>query len=196
MGNMVQATIKVRGTRPHLWCAFTPAALGDGTRKVKTGAAGNDPTEWKRTVLALPDKTLYIHPTYVFGALVNAARHTKDGRGTLQSKVAATLQVVDNVVPFNRSLPDDTPPTDMNAPVYLDIRGVKNPATKARNVRYRVAASPGWETEFTVLWDQTIVGVEQMQAVAIDAGRFVGLGDGRNIGFGRFEVTDFKAIEV
>jgi len=33
-----------------------------------------------------------------------------------------------------------------------------------------------------------------MQTVAIDSGRLSGLGDGRGIGYGRFEVTNF-AIE-
>lgn len=34
-----------------------------------------------------------------------------------------------------------------------------------------------------------------MQASLIDAGRFCGIGDGRNIGFGRFIVEEFDIIE-
>ncbi len=80
--------------------------------------------------------------------------------------------------------------------MYLDIRSVKNPATRARNVRYRVAASPGWKTRFTILWDMTIVGRNEMEAVVRDAGMFAGLGDGRQIGFGRFSVERFEVSET
>jgi hypothetical protein len=42
------------------------------------------------------------------------------------------------------------------------------------------------------MWDKTIVASNQMEASVIDAGRFAGLGDGRAIGFGRFEVVNFE----
>ena len=73
-------------------------------------------------------------------------------------------------------------------PVYLDVRSVRNPSTRGRNVRYRVAASPGWKTSFSISWDDTLLNENEMRAVLIDAGRFVGLGDGRSIGLGRFDV--------
>ena len=48
---------------------------------------------------------------------------------------------------------------------------------------------------FTIYWDNTVVSREQMQAIINDAGRFVGIGDGRNIGFGRFRVPEFEVVE-
>lgn len=116
------------------------------------------------------------------------------------ANVAATLQVLDDFILLDRYFPSfpnghafdaltvESPPNDLTAPVYLDICGVRNPATKARNVRYRVAASTGWKTFFTLLWDKTIVSRSEMEAVLIDAGRLVGLGDGRSVGYGRFEI--------
>ncbi len=95
------------------------------------------------------------------------------------SKVAATLQVItDKVLTINdRYLPGDpatlsvenftTNPTE---PVYLDIRGVKNPQSKGRNIRYRVAGAPGWEASFDLFWDASIVGEGQMEAVVHDSG--------------------------
>jgi len=77
-------------------------------------------------------------------------------------------------------------------PVYLDVRSVRNPSTGARNVRYRVAASPGWKASFTPIWDNTVVDENQLQAVLRDAGQLVGIGDGRSIGFGRFQVSSFE----
>jgi hypothetical protein len=93
---------------------------------------------------------------------------------------------------LDRHLPPEPLPTDPLEPVYLDIQSVRNPATRARNVRYRVAVAPGWTCSYRLQWDKTIVSTQEMQMVAIDAGRLSGLGDGRSIGYGRFEVAAFE----
>lgn len=195
MANMLMARVTIRGTRPLLWHHFGPDALPLGKRE-RTGVAGNDPDEWKRTVLATPEGQLYVEPTYIFGCIRDGAKYTKKGRGSIQPMVAATLQVLDERIIIDRYLPDGELTTDSSQPVYLDVRSVRNPATRARNVRYRVAASPGWMTTFTILWDATVVSRDQMHAVLIDAGRLVGLGDGRTIGMGRFEIVTFEVQDA
>jgi len=200
MSNIVTAKVSIKGARPLLWHKFGPESI-PLEKQERTGVAGNDPQEWARTVLHTKEGQLYLEPSYIFGSLRDAARYTKKGRGSIQKYVVATLQVVEDRVLIDRWIPNfnDGPPAeltqDSDEPVYLDVRGVRNPTNRARNVRYRVAASPGWQTTFTLLWDCTIVSREQMQAVAIDAGRLVGLGDGRSIGFGRFEVVEFEMSE-
>jgi len=185
MGNILTATITIVGVRPLLWNRFGPDTIPVGGRRERSGVAGNDPSEWERTVLVTPERQLYLDPTAIFGCLRDAARYTPRKRGTLQPFVAATLQVLDERVLVDRFLPEQ-PTSDTTQPVYIDVRSVRNPATRARNVRYRVAAAPGWRTCFTVQWDVTIVSRHEMLAVLLDAGRFVGLGDGRAVGFGRF----------
>lgn len=189
MSNILVASVSIRGTRPLLWHAFGPDAI-PLEKKEKTGVAGNDPEEWRRTVLATKDGQLYLEPTYIFGCLRDGARHTRKGRGSIQSLLVATLQIVGDRIWIDRSLPD-TLTTDPEQLVYLDIRSVKNPATKGRNVRYRVAVSPGWNIVFGVKWDKTIVSRAELEAIVIDAGNLAGLGDGRSIGFGRFELIEF-----
>lgn len=193
MANILMATVTVRGTRPILWHRFGPDAL-PLEKKERTGVAGNDPEEWKRTVLHTKDGQLYLEPSYIFGYVRDGAKHTRKGKGSIQSLVAATLQVLDDRILVDRFMPDELTTDDTN-PVYLDIRSVRNPATKARNVRYRVAASAGWSLTFNILWDATIVSRGEMNAVLIDAGRLVGLGDGRSIGYGRFTVEMFDVTE-
>lgn len=194
--NILNAKLTIQGVRPIFWHRFGPDALPLEKRE-KSGVAGNDPEEWKRTVTATEDGQLYVDSSYIFGCLRDGAKYTKKGKGSIQSLVAATLQVQETFVLFDRKLPDglNSLTTDPTAPVYLDIRGVRNPSTKARNVRYRVAASPGWQCSFTLLWDKTVVDRNQIQAVAIDAGKLVGLGNGRSIGMGRFEVLSFDVQE-
>jgi len=165
-------------------------------KQERTGVAGHDPEEWRKTVLMTEDRQLYLLGTYIFGCVIGAARYTKKGRGSIQSAVAATLQVADDRVLVDRFVPHEPIPTDPGELVYLDIRSVRNPSTKARNIRYRVATCPGWKTSFTLEWDRTIVSRNEMQAVMKDAGQLVGLGDGRSIGYGRFTVTSFDVTDA
>jgi len=195
--NIAVARVTIRGVRPILFHRFGPEAL-PLEKQERTGVAGNDPEEWKRTVIATKEGQLYLPPEYIFACLREAAKYTKKGRGSIQPLVAATLQVIENKVLLDRWLPDglNSLSTDDSEPVYLDIRGVRNPASRGMNVRYRVAASPGWRATFHIRWDVTIVSRAQMQAVLIDAGRLVGLADGRSIGFGRFEIEEFEFVDA
>jgi hypothetical protein len=189
MGNMLTGRVGIKGSQPLLWHKFGLNMLSPEKRE-RTGVIGNDPEEWKQTVLATEQGQLYLEPSYIFAAIRDGAKYTAKKRGTLQPLVVATLQVLDDRILIDRFLPAaSTPlPTNPDAPVYLDVRGVRNPATKGRNVRYRVAASPGWRATFTLFWDKTLVSRSEMEAAIIDAGRFVGVGNGRAIGFGRFAV--------
>lgn len=204
--NLVKAKVRIRGIRPLLQHRFTEAAL-PLEKQEKTGVAGNDPSEWRKTCMVTKDGQLFIDGTYAFSAIRNAARYTKKGKGSLQNDVGATLQVLDDEILLNRHWPDfpnghafdpataEEPPRDKSEPVYLDVCGVRNPSSKGRNVRYRVGASPGWECEFTILWDKTLINRNQMEAILNDCGVLVGLADGRSIGYGRFEVVSFDIEE-
>jgi hypothetical protein len=195
MSNIISAHFKIRGTRPLLWNAFTPEAI-PLQKQEKSGVAGNNPEEWRKTVLMTDQRQLYLEPTYIFGCLRDGARYTKKGRGSLQPLLTATLQIADSRVLVDRFLPQEGQLTsDPQQPVYLDVRSARNPATRARNVRYRVAASPGWIIICRIEWDKTIISRDEMKAVIIDAGRLVGIGDGRGIGFGRFTMEDFTVTE-
>jgi hypothetical protein len=203
MSNIVKAKVKVRGTRPFWQHRFGPEAL-PLEKKEKTGVAGNNPEEWRQTAMVNKDGQLFFEGTYIFGSLREAAKYTKRGRASLQKPVAATLQILEDRILLDRFFPGfpnghkfdiatvEELPRDQEELVYLDVRGVVNPSTRGRNVRYRVAASPGWQTEFTIMFDKTIVSRNEMEAILIDAGRLVGIGNGRTIGMGRFEVEQFE----
>lgn len=194
MGNLLTAEVEIRGTRPLLWHIFGPDAI-PLEKKEKTGVAGNDPEEWRTTYLTTSERQLALPATYAFACLRDGARYTKKGRGSIQATVAATLQIEDDVLLFDRFMPEGEPPRDPTQDVYLDVRGIRNPTNKNRNVRYRIAASPGWTTTFHALWDKTLVSRGEMESVARDAGILCGLGDGRAIGMGRFEIVRFEVAE-
>lgn len=177
---MLQAKISIIGKRPILFHSFSVDSI-PLEKKERTGVAGNDPEEWKRSVLKTHENQLYVDSSYIFGCLRDGGKHIKSGRGSIQPKVASTLIVLDEQVLLDRFVPSESELTqDKTQPVYLDVRSVKNPATKGRNVRYRIAAASGWQASFTIEWEGTIVSRGEMQSVLSSAGSFVGLGDGRS----------------
>ena len=204
--NILQAKVTIEGTRPLFWHKFGPDAI-PLEKKEKTGVAGNDPEEWRKTAMVTEEGQLYLAPTYVFATIREGSKYVKKGRGSIVTSMIATLQVVDTRILVDRFMPgypngkaydvakEKAPSQDPFAPVYLDIRMVKNPQTKAANIRYRIVASPGWTCSFTIEWDRTIVSRGEMESSLIDAGKLVGIGNGRKIGMGRFEVTLFEVIE-
>jgi len=193
---ILKATVTLIGKRPILFHGFSIDTIALEKRE-RTGVAGNDPEEWKRSVLKTTNNQLYLDSSYIFGCFRDGGKHIKSGRGSIQTKVASTLLVLDETILLDRFLPEESElTTDKTQPVYLDIRSVKNPTTKARNVRYRIAASQGWKVTFKIEWENTVVSREQMHSVIDSAGSFVGLGDGRSIGFGRFTVEQFEIEEI
>lgn len=189
-----RAHIKIVGTKVLLFHAFNAEVLDK--KKAKSGSVGNNPDEWKGTVIMDSDRKLYLPESYLFAPIKEAGKYTKIGRGNIVKYVAATLAVSphriyikDRVCPVEKDLTKD----DTKA-VYLDVRSVVNPMTKGRNLRYRIALSPGWETEFEIGWDDSLISTDQMQAVVNDSGTMCGTGDARNIGLGRYKIKDFSMI--
>ncbi|HEY9630547.1 MAG TPA: hypothetical protein V6C84_24895 [Coleofasciculaceae cyanobacterium] len=198
MGNLLQATVSIQGTRPLLFNHLHPSPEF-GQRQERSGTAGNDPTEWQRSVLAMPEtRQLYLLPSYIFGCLRDAGRFTKRNRGNLVSAIASTLTLSERRILLDRYLPE-TPQfysEDADAPTYVFMSITGGMSKKgAKNVRYRVAVSSGWRCQFLLDWDKTIVSRSELEAVAIDAGKLVGLGDGRSIGYGRFEMLQFEVTQ-
>jgi hypothetical protein len=199
MSNLKRAKISIRGTRALLFHRFQVDFMEKTSRKEKSGSAGNDFDEWRKTFFSTGDNQLYLPGYYFFSNLKEGAKYVKEGKGSISKKVAATLQIVDDIVLLNRYMPEgwesiETKDMTQNPSdsVYLHICGVVNPSTKGRNVRYRIACSPGWECEFTIMWDASLVSVPNIQRVVEDAGILLGVGDGRSTGNGRYEVVSFE----
>jgi hypothetical protein len=188
----VKARVKL--TREYLYHNPADTVL-DGGRKVKTGTAGNDPEEWKGTYCATKEGFLYIKPEQLFGCMREAGKFTKKGRATVKNDIAATLQIEEPRVLINKKIgTDPIPVNDPDAPLYVDKRPVKNPATKGLNMRYRLAVPPGTEFVFHMTYDNTILNANIVSSVLHDAGTLVGIGDGRSIGKGRFEVVSCDLV--
>jgi hypothetical protein len=207
MSNLLEAAVKIKGVRPLFLHQFGEDSIPLVKRETD-GVAGNVPSEWRRSVSADNKGQLYIRGDYVFSCLAGkdgGAKYTRNKRATLLAPTRATLEVSEDRIYFGRSMPGangsydvataPVPDRDPDLPVYMDVRSVINPGTGARNVRYRIAMSPGWECSFHIQWDKTLISRDQMKAILIDAGRMCGIGSARAIGMGRFEVSEFTVSD-
>lgn len=180
--------IEVEGIKPLLFHTFPIETLT--TQKSKTGE-----DEWKTTVLMDEKRQLYVLGTYFLNSIIDGGKEIKVGRGSLSKKISSTLSVDEIKIPLqDRFVPPDEDLLKLDSePVYLDVRSVVNPMTKGRNLRYRIAAKPGWKCVFTIEWDDVIASKEQIKRCVENGGSFQGVGDGRKIGFGRYKVISFTA---
>ena len=190
------AKIEAKGNRPFLFNHLGINFLSTD-RKTLSGTSGNNAEEWKNSVLYNEKRQLYIPSSYILGSFKYGSVYTKIGRGTLMKKVVATLLVLDETILFDQFLPEekDLKINDLSEPVFLDVRTVKNPNTKGSNLRYRIGMKSGYEFSFKIMWDDSIVSENHMKNVARDAGMLVGIGDGRSLGFGRYEIKDFSIVK-
>src|SRR5579885_3566256 len=191
----VKAEISVKGTKTLLFHTIPLDALS--TKKMKGGTAGDDSSEWKKTVLMDAERRLYVYNTYFQSSICEAGKEIKVGKATIHKKLFSTVEVVEpKIFLDNLVVPEDKDLLrDDSLPIYLDVRAVVNPMTKGRNLRYRIAAKPGWTCTFHVVWDGRIVSKEHIRLCIELGGSLQGIGDGRKIGFGRYEMTNFEIQE-
>ncbi len=206
MPSILQAQVTIIGTRTLAIHHFGIDALPLEPQE-KDGVPGNNPNEWKKTVLMDEERQLFLLPTYFFGCIKYGGKTVKRGRGNILTDIASTLQVMDDQIYICNSdgpikLPESplvieagTVKTEKLPDSYVEVIGVRNPSTKARNIRYRVAVKPGWCCSFTILWDSVVVDRKSLETAIINAGTLVGVGDGRgSIGYGRFELKEFSIL--
>jgi hypothetical protein len=194
---LVKAHIQIIGTRPYLFNCLGIGFLSSDRKKM-SGQIGNNPDEWQNTFYMNEQRVPYIPSSYVLACLREGSTYSKSGRGSLQKKLTATLFVEEETILFkNIKIPkeEDIPQNDVSKKIYIDVRSVRNPATKGRNLRYRLCIAAGWEFDFTIIWDDTIISETQMRNIVRDGGTLGGISDGRRIGFGRFEVKEFKILK-
>lgn len=191
----VAAKIKIEGIKPILFHTFPIDTLDSG--RGRKGSTGKDEEEWKSTVLMNEKRELYILSSYIIGAIREGGKHIKVGKGSLSKKVGSSLECSDDRIFLDGlKVPEEKELTKLTTdPVYLDIRSVVNPATKGRNLRYRIAAKPGWSFSTIMYWDDFAVSKEHMKVAVESAGIFDGIGDGRKIGFGRFKLISFEMLD-
>ena len=197
---MLTGTVEIRGTRPFFFHAADPEFTMPLEKQERAGVAGNNPDEWwqKRTFKVLPDGRLWVPADYALSTTAAGAAFTKKGKISYRDDVRGCVQIIEDKLIFDRLFPGKdelTKITDPAEPVYLDVRMAVNPSTKKKMVVRRVALAPGWTLAWSLEWEATVIDRHLMKTFLADAGRFSGIGNGRKIGMGRFEVVSFEIKE-
>jgi hypothetical protein len=190
----LSAKISIQGTGILLFHAFKSEVLSE--KVAKSGTTGNYKEEWKMTVIMDENRNLYLPNSYILAPFKEGAKYMKVGKGNLSKKLISTLLIpATKIFLDGLKVPEEKDLLMLDTePVYLDVRPVVNPATKGRNLRYRIACKKGWTCSFIIEWDDYVISKENMKVCAENAGMFSGTGDGRSIGFGRFEIKKFEII--
>ncbi|SFA99471.1 MULTISPECIES: hypothetical protein [unclassified Bacillus (in: firmicutes)] len=190
---ILTAEIRIRGVKPLLFNHFNIDSIPLEKRE-REGVPGNNPDEWKKTFLVTEEGQFYLEPRYVYSCIRAGGKHLPRGRGSFEPYVSACLEVMNSKILINRFIPpEDLITRDNRNTVYIDVQPVSRRG--AKNIRYRLALTSGWETDFKISWEGSLINRQQMESICRDAGTFAGLGDGRKIGFGRFAVTSFDILE-
>lgn len=197
----VRYAFLIRGTRPYLHHGVGAGTLSLEKKPKDRGVAGNNPDEWRDSVRVNKEtRELFVTSQELWASWREGGRRIKKGRSSIKWDIIATLLIEGpEEIPVGLYLPknweEEQLITDKSQEVYLDVRPVKNPSTRALNIRYRVAMKSGWEVSAIASFDNTVLEPTQMHSALIDAGALAGIGDGRNIGMGRFELVSFEEVK-
>jgi hypothetical protein len=173
--------MRLRGTAPflfHRWsveAVAEKAAAAKGSRAKKTDDLESYVYRDARGHLAIPGE-------YVRQSIVNAARSKQDPRSPRKSAMdlfKAGFHVVDELCAVGKAHWD-----------YVDQRRVM--VQRAGITRQRPALAAGWECDATfVVVTPEYISRDLLHEMAVNAGRFVGIGDFRP-SYGRFAIVSFK----
>ncbi len=140
-------------------------------------------SEWEMGMYFDKDFGPYLPTQNVMSCITNGAKMHKLG-----STVAKAAMILDEKTKLIYKGPR-TIATLWKDPRFVDCRSVV--VSRARIMRYRPSFFP-WAIEVSIIFDTEIIERQQILDAAINAGRFVGLGDFRpekKGPFGRFNVT-------
>jgi len=156
-------------------------ALPQGPQeKIRDSGKEFDPKEEvERALYKDKNGRIYFPARWIKGCLENAAKGVRKGRVDLRSKVIQAVSIS----------PAFIYPTKLSDYV-IDQQYVR---LMGRNLILRSRPRfDEWEIEFEINFDEELIGAEDIRKLLERGGKFIGIGDGRKIGYGRFVIKEFK----
>jgi len=173
---MFRVKVKIKGTTPLLMNKWNQ----------ELAEARTDRPEFAEKRLYKNDKGEIVVPAeWIERAIMKVA---KDFKVEGQRKITYALLLPGNVIirpEFIKIEPQKW---------VIDARTVVIPSTGGRVMRYRPKFE-NWSLEFSIDVIDERIKPETLQKILVDAGRRVGIGDGRSIGFGRFMIEKYEVQE-
>lgn len=151
--------------------------------KIRDTGKEFDPKEEAEKGLYRDEKgKIYFPSRWIKGCLENAAKGVKKGRVDLKSKVIQAVSIYPTMI-YPTKLSD----------YKIDQQYVR---LMGRNLILRSRPRfDEWEIEFEINFDEEIISANDIRKLLERGGKFIGIGDGRKIGYGRFKVEKFEVVE-
>jgi hypothetical protein len=159
-------------------------ALPKGTEKEirDTGKEFDPKEEVENALYRDKEGKIYFPSRWIKGCLENAAKGVRKGRVDLRSKVIQAVSIY----------PPQIYPTKLSD-YEIDQQYVR---LQGRNLILRSRPRfDEWEIKFEINFDEEIISANDIKKLLERGGRFIGIGDGRKIGYGRFKILEFKVEE-
>jgi hypothetical protein len=134
---------------------------------------------------------VYFSPLVMTACAREATRTVNRKQRPQMIALAESLSVLQERLIIERSVPE-TPTDDSRAIAYRLAESTLRSASS--NKRAYVAAEE-WHIIFRIQWDETIANYHDVRALLDYIGKWIGIGNGRMSGYGRFRVHTFS-IEV
>jgi hypothetical protein len=176
-----QAHIIIRGTEPLLWQPDEPHA--------SLVYAGPDPDAHSHTILV--DETtqqLFFSPLVLTACAREAARTVNRQQRPQMIALAESLSVLEERLVIERFTPESPIPESLRRVSRL-AEGTPRKATRAGDDR---VAAEEWHIIFRIQWDETSAFHHDVRALLDYIGKWIGVGNGRMSGYGRFLVHTFR----
>lgn len=189
-------TVAIRGTAPllmHNIRLANPldkyARELDRLNKEKKGAGADKyeflelmaRVEWEGGLYYDKDIGPYLEQRHILASLKEGARRTRGGKVVQRGVTVSGYRF-----PLQYNGPRDIEGM-VEAGTFIDHRAVT--VGRAKVMRARPVFTE-WALKFPLIYDTDAISLDDLKRYLVDAGRFAGLGDGRAIGFGFYEVAE------
>ncbi len=122
---------------------------------------------------------IYFPSKWIKGCIEGAAKGVKKGTVNLRSKVIQAVSVYPPMI-YPTKLSD----------YDIDQQYVR---LQSRNLILRSRPKfDEWEIDFEINFDEEIISEGDIMKLLMRVGKFIGIGDGRKLGYGRFTVEKFE----
>ncbi len=137
--------------------------------------------EWEQALYYDSAFGLYMPAECLNAVLIEGGKHNKKGADLRKYCTVPNAMNYFDIGEKFKSLDDLYTKSDGR---YIDCRPVSVMRAKVNRTRPRFNT---WQTVFVLAYDENYIDLDTIQQALEYAGRFVGLCDGRTLGYGRFE---------
>ncbi len=183
MRHPYRAAVKIRGDADILFHRWNVEAVAEKAAAAK-GSKSKKTDNVESYCYRNGDGEICIPGEYLRGSVVNAAKFRQDPRSPRKSAMDLVKAAVVSLTPL-ASLGIKEWSYEHKCRVVIQRNGI---------TRVRPAVVAGWEAEFIFLVTlPEYVSREVLNALLVDAGRLIGVGDFRPT-YGRFQVVGFEVL--